>query len=192
MTMLPRVMDKVYLGYFTLALFIAICIDLQDYWPQGTLPGFLKQIKLQYIADSSDPLLTGALGGPSQTAWLLGSLVHMLTSSASLFQLPALALIVGGILQGWRSTYIWILAYCVSSAATTIPCVYTILAIPNTETVTTVGTLALSSAQKRFLLYNYLPFLVFPLIAAVDSGLQLGEDVKLAVTARKAMEGKTQ
>lgn len=94
--------------------------------------------------------------------------------------------------SGWRSTYIWILAYCVSSAATTIPCVYTILVIPNAETATTIGTLALSSAQKRFLLYNYLPFLAFPLIAAVDSGLQLAEDVKFAVTARKALEKKAQ
>ncbi|KAG8952239.1 hypothetical protein FRC04_004946 [Tulasnella sp. 424] len=187
MTMLPRVMDKVYLGYFTLALFIAICIDLQDYWPEGTLPGFLKQIKQQYIADSNDPLLTGALGGASQTAWF-----DSLIFQEFLFQLPALSLIIGGILQGWRSTYIWILAYCVSSAATTIPCVYTILVIPNAETATTIGTLALSSAQKRFLLYNYLPFLAFPLIAAVDSGLQLAEDVKLAVTARKALEKKAQ
>ncbi|KAG8900370.1 hypothetical protein FRC00_013222 [Tulasnella sp. 408] len=178
MTMLPRAIDKVYLGYFTIVLLLTIFIDTQDYWPEGTGPEFLKQIKQQYLADSGDPLLTSTLGGRPQMACL--------------FQLPALCLIVGGILRGWRSTYIWILAYCVSSVATTIPCIYTFLVIPDADTATPIGTLALSPAQKRFLLYNYVPFVVIPLIAAVDSGMQLAEDVKLAASARKAMKAKTQ
>ncbi|KAG8929915.1 hypothetical protein FRC01_003540 [Tulasnella sp. 417] len=185
MAMLPRALDKVYLVYFALALLIGIFIDLQDYWPAGTLPGILKQIKDQYLEDSKDPLLTAALGGAPQMAWF-----DSLVFQEFIFQLPALYLIVKGILQGSRSSYIWILAYSVSSAATTIPCIYTFLVIPDADATTPVGTLALSPAQKRFLLYNYVPFIVVPLIAAVDSAMQLAEDVKLAVTARKAMEAK--
>ncbi|KAG9035981.1 hypothetical protein FS837_001793 [Tulasnella sp. UAMH 9824] len=187
MTMLPRTLDKVYLWYFTIVLLLTIFIDTQDYWPEGTGPEFLRQIKQQYLVDSGDPLLTRTLGGRPQMAWF-----DSLVFQEFLFQFPALCLIVGGILRAWRSTYIWILAYCVSSVATTIPCIYTFLVIPDADAATPIGTLALSPAQKRFLLYNYVPFVVIPLIAAVDSGMQLAEDVKLAVSARKAMETKTQ
>ena len=86
--------------------------------------------------------------------------------------------------SGYRSTYILMLAYGASTFTTILPCVATIWATPNTPQPS--GALHLADEHRNFLYRSYVPFMIFPMIMAVDSGLQLLKMIRQAEQKVKA------
>lgn len=78
-------------------------------------------------------------------------------------------------------------AYAASTATTLLPC----LAIILTTAITSPDTLtakvhSVTSSQRALLLASYIPFLVIPLMMAVDMGLRMLRIIQVAAHAQNA------
>ncbi|KAG8934257.1 hypothetical protein FRC02_010318 [Tulasnella sp. 418] len=175
MAALSRPLDKAYLVYFAMVFIFGICVDLQDFWPQQLLPQILKDLRAMYFRLSNDPLCQYLMGNNAQMAWF-NSFMYL----ELLFQLPASILAIRGLLKGNRTIYLLMILYGVSTATTVLPCLATFLAVPSHEMATSVDPASLTSGERLFLLANYIPFFIFPLIMAVDCTTEVAKDMKVA------------
>ncbi|KAG8939321.1 hypothetical protein FRC03_006376 [Tulasnella sp. 419] len=96
------------------------------------------------------------------------------------FQIPASVLALRGLLKGDRGVYLLIICYGVSTATTVLACLATFWAVPSHEMATSVDPASLTSGERLFLLGNYIPFLMFPVIMAVDCAMEVAKDMKVA------------
>ncbi|WFD06382.1 hypothetical protein MVES1_001727 [Malassezia vespertilionis] len=147
MTLYRRYVDLLYFLYFAMHLFASVCID-------------------NYLVKSADPLLPNAW--LPQYTWFRISLL-----SEFVFQLPVFAI---GLYAMWNSTSIRILTadekrwypllatYGAIGCFTTMQCIATVLLGEERA--------ALTPANLRFLLQNYVPFMLIPGVIAVDFTLR--------------------
>jgi len=89
------------------------------------------------------------------------------------------------ILLDWKAAYPFLIAYGASGAATVLPCVAVLFAIPDAATSTSL--LALTLSQRIMLLASYVPFTLVPFYLAVDLSMRT---VKLIHTGLAAQDKK--
>ena len=90
-----------------------------------------------------------------------------------------------------RAIYVLILLYGASTATTTLPCVAVIFQTPETTASTIArGIASVTSAQRLLLLSSYIPFLLVPLLMAVDMAFRVLSLVKAGVRAIDANKSK--
>lgn len=70
------------------------------------------------------------------------------------------------VLLDWKAAYPFLIAYGASGAATVLPCVAILFAIP--DAASSASPLALTLSQRSMLLASYVPFALIPLYLAVD------------------------
>ena len=90
-----------------------------------------------------------------------------------------------------RAIYVLILLYGASTATTTLPCVAVIFQTPETTASTIAQNIAsVTSAQRLLLLSSYIPFLLIPLIMAVDMAFRVLNLVEAGVRGADANKSK--
>lgn len=90
-----------------------------------------------------------------------------------------------------RAIYVLILLYGASTATTTLPCVAVIFQTPDTTASTIAQNIAsVTSAQRLLLLSSYIPFLLIPLIMAVDMAFRVLNLVEAGVRGADANKSK--
>ncbi|KAG6326814.1 hypothetical protein ID866_12275, partial [Astraeus odoratus] len=106
------------------------------------------------------------------------------------FQLPVFFI---GAYKLWKdspSVYPLLLFYGASTATTVLPCLATLFATPITSAETmAAGVPPFTSFQQLLLLSSYFPFLLIPLMMAVDMAFRLSKFVQagtLAAAKKKA------
>jgi len=140
---------------------------------------------------SNDPLVGGVAGyfaGTNSDQFLWFKCFVVLEA---VFQLPVFFLGMRGLYNDSRAIYVLILLYGASTATTTLPCVAVIFQTPETTASTIVQNIAsVTSAQRLLLLSSYIPFLVIPLIMAVDMAFRVFNLVEAGVRAADANKSK--
>lgn len=106
----------------------------------------------------------------------LGCMVSSKVKLGSLILLLSQLTFLSGT-QGYESIRILLLAYGASTATTLLPCLYTVFVTPPTAGV---DGLFLTGSQKQIIYMSYVPFLVVPLLMAVDSAVKLWSVVRAA------------
>ena len=89
------------------------------------------------------------------------------------------------ILLDWKAAYPFLIAYGASGAATVLPCVAVLFAIP--DAATSASPIALTLSQRIMLLASYVPFTLIPFCLAVDLSMRT---VKLIHTGLAAQDKK--
>lgn len=90
-----------------------------------------------------------------------------------------------------RAIYVLVLLYGASTATTTLPCVAVIFQTPETSASTIAQNIAsVTSAQRLLLLSSYIPFLLIPLIMAVDMAFRVLSLVEAGVRTTHADKSK--
>jgi hypothetical protein len=85
-------------------------------------------------------------------------------------------------LLDWKTTYPFLIAYGASGAATVLPCVAVLIAIP--DAATSVSPLALTLSQRIMLLASYVPFTLIPLCLAVDLSTRTVKLIRTGLAAQ--------
>jgi hypothetical protein len=127
---------------------------------------------------------------------------HLNPKYSRVFQLPVFFLGIRGLYKGFyhlfvpsiffiltrnprsgsRTIYPLLALYASSTATTTLACVFQILQTPETTPETLAQNLpSITADQRLFLLSNYIPFFLIPLIMAVDMGIRVHKLVKVAI-----------
>ncbi|PWN30863.1 hypothetical protein BDZ90DRAFT_229854 [Jaminaea rosea] len=148
-----RKADWLYVAFMGVHLLASVLVDGQLFYPQSCIPEVLVKTKQDYLRQSNDPMV-GKLGQP-EVAWFWMAVVLEMT-----WQCPAFVLgIVGLVRDDWR---VWPLLVGYSSLAfsSTLFVIWQVIAGPDAP--------SLSSEQLRFLLQNYVPFALMPLMMLID------------------------
>ncbi|PKI84323.1 hypothetical protein MVES_001626 [Malassezia vespertilionis] len=166
MTLYRRYVDLLYFLYFAMHLFASVCIDIQALVPAYYVPQLFRDIlqgapfsttHADYLVKSADPLLPNAW--LPQYTWFRISLL-----SEFVFQLPVFAI---GLYAMWNNEKRWyplLATYGAIGCFTTMQCIATVLLGEERA--------ALTPANLRFLLQNYVPFMLIPGVIAVDFTLR--------------------
>ncbi|CAE6359350.1 unnamed protein product [Rhizoctonia solani] len=173
-----RSLDFLYLVYFVIHIPPTLLMDLQAVLPRGSFPSALQQLPQFYLNMSGDPLIAGAMGlhgASTQFTWFYTFLVI-----EELFQLPLF--ILGIYLLRKDSSYTPILLTVYGSHVTTTmaPVLATLLSTPRTVTNAIEKAAefsSLNSSQLSMLLSSYIPFLIIPLVMAIDGTRRLVQQV---------------
>ncbi|CAO1626314.1 unnamed protein product [Parajaminaea phylloscopi] len=148
-----RKLDWVYIVFMGVHLLASVLVDGQIFYPEWLVPDSLRKVKADYLSQSHDSVV-GGLGSPN-LAWFYMAVVLEL-----LWQCPAF---VAGMWylfhDDWR---VWPLLIGYSSLAfsSTLFVLWHLVAGPEAA--------SLSAANLQFLLQNYVPFLLVPLLMLVD------------------------
>jgi len=132
----------------------------------GLTPSFVQKLTDTYIKLTNDPFVGNvsrmkSATEPIEWVWML-SLFHFET----LFLVPTFILGMVIMYKDWKAAYPFLIAYGASGAATALPCVAVILAIP--DAATSPSPLAVTLSQRIMLLASYVPFILVPLGIAVE------------------------
>ncbi|CAE7085372.1 unnamed protein product [Rhizoctonia solani] len=182
-----RPLDFLYLVYFAIHIPPTLLMDLQAILPRGSFPRILQQLPQFYLDMSGDPLIAGAMGlhgVPTQFTWFYTFLVI-----EELFQLPLFILGIYMLRKNSSYTSILLTVYGSHVTTTMAPVLATLLATP--KTISNVIEKAsdfssLNSSQFAILLSSYIPFLIIPLVMAVDGTRRLVQQVHQIQKLEKA------
>ncbi|CAE6462108.1 unnamed protein product [Rhizoctonia solani] len=199
-----RPLDFLYLVYFAIHIPPTLLMDLQAILPQGSFPLALQRLPQFYLDMSGDPLIAGAMGlhgVHTQFTWFYTFLVieeyvavitHILTRALiqqRLFQLPLFVLGIYMLKKNSAYTSILLTVYGSHVTTTMAPVLATLLATPKTITTVTEKVTdfsSLNSAQLSMLLSSYIPFLIIPLVMAIDGTKRLVQQVSQVQKFEKA------
>lgn len=136
---------------------------------------------------SGDPLIAGAFNvyGMEYTYTWFRSFLWL----EFLFQFPVFLYGARALWKDSPSVYLLLLVYGASTATTTLPCLTTVLAVPTAADVaSSLTTAAVTPSQRLMLLASYVPFLLVPLIMALDMAWRLSKmlDLKKSVCTSPA------
>ncbi|KAF8745474.1 hypothetical protein AX14_008900 [Amanita brunnescens Koide BX004] len=186
-----RPVDLLYFCFFLIHVPATLLLDIQHLYPTDLVPSFVRTLLRLYIQMSNDPLVGGIAGyftgtNPDQFVWFKSFIVL-----EAIFQLPVFFLGMRGLYNDSRAIYVLILLYGASTATTTLPCVAVIFQTPETTALTIAKNIAsVTSAQRLLLLSSYIPFMIIPLIMAVDMAYRVLDLVKAGVRATDADKSK--
>ncbi|KAJ3824134.1 transmembrane protein 6/97 [Lentinula raphanica] len=161
---LPRSFDLVYFCFFLVHIPASILLDFQIVYPSTYVPPILPALLQWYVDFSADPLIGGIATGkihPHGELFWLGCFAWL----ELLFQFPTFLLGLRALWTGSQSIYPLLIAYGASTATTTLPCIFYILKEYSESRIT--------STQLLILLASYIPFLVVPLVMAIDIGFRV-------------------
>ncbi|KAJ3776364.1 hypothetical protein FB446DRAFT_307156 [Lentinula raphanica] len=193
---LPRSFDLVYFCFFLVHIPASILLDFQIVYPSTYVPPILPALRQWYVDFSADPLIGGIATGkihPHGELFWLGCFAWL----ELLFQFPTFLLGLRALwtgkshpthlpiisyeaischvrkptnqslntASGSQSIYPLLIAYGASTATTTLPCIFYILKEYSESRIT--------STQLLILLASYIPFLVVPLVMAIDVGFRV-------------------
>ncbi|CAE6474849.1 unnamed protein product [Rhizoctonia solani] len=164
-----RPLDLLYLAYFAIHIPPTVLMDLQAVLPRDLFPSVLQQLPQFYLNMSGDPLIAGAMGlhgVTTQFTWFYTFLVI-----EELFQLPLFILGIYLLRQNSPYTPILLTVYGSHVTTTMAPVLATLLATPRAipGVVQKVNDFSsLNSSQLSMLLSSYIPFLIIPLVMAID------------------------
>ncbi|KAF8347806.1 hypothetical protein F5887DRAFT_667049 [Amanita rubescens] len=182
-----RPIDLIYFCFFLIHVPATLLLDVQHLYPTELVPPFMRALLQSYLQMSNDPLVGGVSGyftgmNTEQFLWF-----KSFTVLEVVFQLPVFFLGMRGLYKDNRAIYILILLYGASTATTTLPCVAVLFQTPETTALTIAKDIAsVTSEQRVLLLSSYIPFLLIPLIMAIDMAYRLLDLVKVAVRAADA------
>ncbi|KAL0955302.1 hypothetical protein HGRIS_004191 [Hohenbuehelia grisea] len=188
-----RPLDLVYLIYFLSHIPATLLLDIQAIVPKSLLPDAIRGLGLKYINMTNDPVVggaTGLVGNPANFAWLRSFMYLELFFQLPIFILGARALwkrklshysilIHANLTSVTRSDtqtfYLPMIIYGASTATTTLACLAVVLNTPVTSSSAAApdGTVTITSEQRNLLLGSYLPYLLIPLVMAVDCSLRV-------------------
>ncbi|WFD18941.1 hypothetical protein MCAP1_001154 [Malassezia caprae] len=148
-----RPVDAFYFAFFALHLLASLCVDIQGLVPAHFVPAVFRNVLADYLAQSADPLLPHAWA--PRYAWM-----RMALLSEFVLQVPAFVLGLYALWTNDKRAYPVLVAYGAIACFTTMQCI----------AMVTVGEerQQLSSANVRFLLQNYVPFMVIPGLLCID------------------------
>ncbi|KAF8630459.1 hypothetical protein AX15_002908 [Amanita polypyramis BW_CC] len=178
-----RPLDLIYFCFFLIHIPATLLLDIQHLYPVWLVPPFIQALPRYYLQMSNDPLVGGVSGflgiNTEHLIWF-----KCFIALEVLFQLPVFFLGARGLYTNSRSIYVLLLAYGASTATTTLPCVAAILQTPETTAATIAQKIVSVTFEQRLLLLSgYIPFLLIPLMMAVDMAFRLNKVVGAGVRA---------
>ncbi|KAI6141748.1 transmembrane protein 6/97 [Pisolithus tinctorius] len=182
-----RPLDLLYFSFFLIHIPATLLLDCQALYPKWAVPSPIKALPIIYLSFSSDPLIAGVFGyAPGDFAWF-----KLFLYLEAFFQLPIFVLGAFKLWQDSPSIYPLLIMYGASTATTVLPCLALLLSTPTTSPATVAaGIHSVTSFQRILLLSSYIPFLVIPLLIAVDMAFRLSKLVKVG-TATEAKKKNT-
>ncbi|KZP01720.1 hypothetical protein CALVIDRAFT_594414 [Calocera viscosa TUFC12733] len=185
-----RPVDLIYFTWFLVNIPITLCIDMQHVYPKHLVPEQLKNVMVDYMERSSDPVTLGAfglIGNPGQYTWCIVALYLEF-----FLQLPIFFIGLWGLWKASARINILILIYGVSTATIVLACVATILAVPTTSDLTiNAGIASVTDEQRALLLKCYLPYLIVPTVMTLDMGWRMLKLVDAGLKATKKRDLKS-
>ncbi|KAG2011626.1 hypothetical protein CC2G_011720 [Coprinopsis cinerea AmutBmut pab1-1] len=187
-----RPMDLVYFLFFVSHIPFTLILDLQAVYPTWLLPedSSLRALGAFYVSMTNDPIIGGVAGTFGEVTrrsmqWLLS-----FTYLELFFQLPTFFYAAYHLYHNRKLHVLYPLMaiYGASTATTTLPCIVLVLTTPPTGVATVLGS-TVSSGQRLTLLASYLPYLLIPLVMAIDSAYRMAGLVSRALKEIKK-EGK--
>ncbi|KAI6038629.1 transmembrane protein 6/97 [Pisolithus marmoratus] len=179
-----RPLDLLYFLFFLIHIPATLLLDCQALYPESAVPTSIKALPRIYLDVSADPLIAGVFGhAPGDFTWF-----KMFLYLEAFFQLPIFVLGAVKLWQDSPSIYPLLVIYGASTATTVLPCLTVLLLTPITSPETiAAGIHSVTSFQRILLLSSYIPFLLIPLLIAVDMAFRLSKLVKAgeAVKAKK-------
>lgn len=184
-----RPSDLFYVLWLASHFYIAVFIDMQPLYPTWVtdlFPEFLTGLAESYLASTNDPLVgslqRGWKGRVNEYTWFWSFAVGL----EGFVQIPTTLLGAIGLWKNIQSTWILLLIYGSTTAATVLPCIATIWYAPPPGVILSDPTLAvLTNWQKNLIIGSYAPFFVVPLWMSIDAALRL----KRIVDAKEAAAG---
>src|SRR5258706_2285661 len=85
-------------------------------------------------------------------------------------------------LLDWKAAYPFLIAYGAAGAATVLPCIAILIAIP--DAAISASPLALTLSQRIMLLASYVPFTLIPLFLAVDLSMRTVKLIRTGLAAQ--------
>ena len=85
-------------------------------------------------------------------------------------------------LLDWKAAYPFLIAYGAAGAATVLPCVAVLIAIP--DAAISASPLAVTLSQRIMLLASYVPFTLIPLCLAVDLSTRTVKLIRAGLAAQ--------
>ncbi|KAK2463596.1 hypothetical protein APHAL10511_004347 [Amanita phalloides] len=180
-----RPLDLLYFCFFLIHVPATLLLDIQHLYPTKLVPLFIRALPHLYLKMSNDPLVGGVSGyfGTNTDHFLW---FKCFTVLEVVFQLPVFFLGMRGLYNDSRTIYVLLTIYGASTATTTLPCVAVIFQTPTTTASTIAQKIASVTFEQRILLLSsYIPFLLIPLIMAVDMSFRVFDLVEIGIRAEE-------
>ncbi|KAK0550554.1 hypothetical protein OC845_002607 [Tilletia horrida] len=152
-SLLQRPVDAFYVVFLSFHLIASLLVDGQAFYPPKLVPAALKQVLLDYIRDSNDPLIQSAQS--PKYVWFWSALVLEFV-----IQVPCFAVGAWALAKDDRRVYPLMIAYAACAGVTTFQCLLTVLIGAERATLT--------DQQLRFILNSYVPFFAIPTFMLFD------------------------
>ena len=141
-----------------------------QYFYPSLIPRALTNVKLQYLSDSNDPLLS-KIGSP-EVAWFTTAVVIEL-----LVQCPCFLIGAWGLCRNSAKVYPLLIAYASLGTFSTMLCLAQALGGPSTDALTNANRVAIAQA--------YGPFTAIPVALLVDMAARCNALISVAVPGTK-------
>ncbi|KIM62890.1 hypothetical protein SCLCIDRAFT_1214690 [Scleroderma citrinum Foug A] len=177
-----RPLDLFYFTFFLIHIPATLLLDCQTVFPTWAIPTLLRPLPRMYIDYHADPLIAGVLG------YITGDFTWFKTFLyvEVFFQLPVFVIGALKLWQGSPSIYPLLLIYGASTATAVLPCLAVLLKTPITSAETiAAGIHSITPFQQRLLLWSYTPFLLIPLLIAVDMACRLSNLIQTGTVSAK-------
>ncbi|CAK9786822.1 unnamed protein product [Cutaneotrichosporon oleaginosum] len=156
-----RSCDRVYFLFLVSHIPATLMMDAQAVYPKWLVPGALESFGKWYIGLFRDPVMTGVLTRDGSMDFMMPFFYLEVV-----FQLPCFVLGAMGLWRNDKRVWPLLVAYGASTATTLLPVLQSLLWDTNTSP-------PLTTFELASLLSCYIPYLVVPLMMAVDLGLRL-------------------
>ncbi|KAL0566459.1 hypothetical protein V5O48_015553 [Marasmius crinis-equi] len=168
-----RPLDFIYTVFFAFHIPITLLLDLNAIYPPEFAPAVLTNVHKWYMEFSQDPLMVGMASGKgaNELIWFRSFLWMEL-----LFQIPTFVLGIRGLSKNSPKIYPLLCLYGASTATTTLPCLL--------HVTKAFYDGALTDMQFGILISGYIPFLLIPLVMAIDMALRLHKLASMAIVAQ--------